>query len=67
MLYMAQNYICMNDINTCLPNPRNFPSVIPGSLKHFPYAYLYLVYVGTLAIIKRFHVLSAVRIKVTAC
>jgi len=60
---MAQNYICMNDINTCLPNPCNFPYVIPGSLKPFPYAYLYLVYVGTLDIIMRFHVLSAVSIK----
>jgi hypothetical protein len=37
----------MKDINICLPNPRNFPSVILGSLKPFPYAYLYLVYVGT--------------------
>jgi hypothetical protein len=48
---MAQNYIFMKDINTCLPNPRNFPSVIPGSLKPFPYVYLYLVYFGTLDII----------------
>jgi len=57
----------MKDINTCIQNPRNFLSVIPGSLKPFPYLYLYLVYVGTLHIIVRFHVLSVVSIKINVC
>ena len=64
---MAQNYICMNDINTGLPEPLNFPSVIPGSLKPFPYAYLYVVYEGTLDMILRFHVLTGVSIKTRVC